>query len=50
MASITHIPEADRIPLFQKIMFSLGACTDGLTSSMLINVLWMPYFNIKHGN
>ena len=49
MASITHIPEADRIPLFQKIMFSLGACTEGLTHTMLINVLWMPYFNIGMG-
>lgn len=44
-----HIPESDRIPFFQKIMFSAGVNTDFMATGVLTGVLWMPYFNIGMG-
>ena len=49
MASITHIPLADRIPLLQKIMFAAGGSTEFMATTLLTIVLWMPYFNIGMG-
>lgn len=43
------IPEADRIPLRQKLMFSLGVNTDYVATGLMMGVLWMPYFNIGMG-
>ena len=46
---ITHIPEGDRIPTFQKIMFSTGTNTEYAATGLMTSVLWMPYFNIGMG-
>lgn len=43
------IPEADRIPLPQKIAFSAGVSTEYLATGLLTGSLWMPYFNIGMG-
>lgn len=48
-STVRHIPESDRIPLFQKIMFAVGGNTDYMAMGLLTNVLWMPYFNIGMG-
>ncbi|MEI6491363.1 MAG: MFS transporter [Verrucomicrobiota bacterium] len=49
MSAITHIPESERIPLFQKLMFSAGINMDYAATGLLTGVLWMPYFNIGMG-
>ena len=46
---VTHIPEQERIPLFQKIMFSMGTNTEYVATTLTTGVLWMPYFNIGMG-
>lgn len=43
------IPQADRIPLPQKIAFSVGVNTEYLATGLLTGSLWMPYFNIGMG-
>ena len=43
------IPEADKIPLLQKIMFSLGQNTDYVATMLMVNVVWLPFFNIGLG-
>lgn len=43
------IPESDRIPMLQKIMFSIGMNTDYIATGLMTGVLWMPYFNIGLG-
>ncbi len=45
----TVIPAADRIPLSQKIAFSLGVNMDYVATGLMMGVLWMPYFNIGMG-
>lgn len=45
----SQIPEADRIPLPQKIAFSAGVNTEYLATGLLTGSLWMPYFNIGLG-
>ncbi len=47
--SATAIPESDRIPFFQKIMFAAGNSMDFFATGLMIGVLWMPYFNIGLG-
>lgn len=46
---VTHIPKEDRIPISQKIAFSLGANMDYVATGLLTGVMWMPYFNIGLG-
>ncbi len=41
-----HIPEADRIPFWQKIAFAIGGKMDYFATYITLNMLWMPYFNI----
>lgn len=43
------IPEGDRIPLFQKVMFAAGNSMDFFATGLMVGVLWMPYFNIGLG-
>lgn len=43
------IPANDRIPFFEKMMFSSGNMNVYLATFMLTGVLWMPYFNIGLG-
>jgi len=43
------IPAAERIPLFQKIMFGAGVNMDHVATGLMKNVLWMPFFNIGLG-
>ncbi|MDP0496416.1 MAG: MFS transporter [Verrucomicrobiota bacterium JB024] len=45
----SRIPEGDRIPLLQKITFSLGGKMQYISTDLTINVLWMPFFNIGLG-
>lgn len=47
--SATAIPESDRIPFFQKLMFAAGNSMDFFATGLMIGVLWMPYFNIGLG-
>lgn len=49
MSTRAHIPEAERIPLLQKIMFSLGQNTDYVATGLMTSVMWMPFFNIGMG-
>jgi GPH family glycoside/pentoside/hexuronide:cation symporter len=44
-----RVPSADRIPLLQKIMFSAGMNTEFIATGLMMQVLWMPYFNIGLG-
>ncbi len=44
-----NIPEKDRIPLFQKVMFAAGNSMDFFATGLMVGVLWMPYFNIGLG-
>jgi GPH family glycoside/pentoside/hexuronide:cation symporter len=48
-AGFKHIAENDRIPLLQKIMFSLGQNTDWVATGLMTSVMWMPFFNIGMG-
>ena len=45
----THIPAAERIPIFQKIMFGTGMNTEAVAIGLMTGGLWMPYFNIGMG-
>lgn len=47
--TLKHIPEADRIPFLQKVMFSLGTNTEFVATGLMTGILWMPYFNITLG-
>jgi GPH family glycoside/pentoside/hexuronide:cation symporter len=49
MRSEINIAANDRIPLFQKIMFSAGGAMDYVSTGLMTSVLWMPYFNIGLG-
>ncbi len=49
MSTRSPIPEADKIPLLQKVMFSLGQNTDYVATILLKSVVWMPFFNIGLG-
>jgi GPH family glycoside/pentoside/hexuronide:cation symporter len=49
MHSVIPIAPNDRIPLFQKIMFSAGGTMDYVSTGLMTSVLWMPYFNIGFG-
>jgi GPH family glycoside/pentoside/hexuronide:cation symporter len=49
MSAAHHIPEQDRIPLLQKVMFSLGQNTDYVATGLMTTVMWMPYFNLGIG-
>ncbi|MEO8614701.1 MAG: MFS transporter [Luteolibacter sp.] len=49
MSTQSKIPESERIPLLQKIMFSLGQNTDWVATGLMTTVLWMPFFNIGMG-
>lgn len=40
---------ADRIPLRQKLAFSVGGSVDFFATGLMIGVMWMPYFNIGLG-
>lgn len=43
------ISPSDRIPLIQKLAFSLGVNMDYAATGLMVNVLWMPIFNIGMG-
>jgi GPH family glycoside/pentoside/hexuronide:cation symporter len=43
------VAAGDRIPLLQKVMFSVGGSMDYVVTSLAMSVLWMPYFNIGLG-
>lgn len=43
------IESKDHIPLFQKVMFSLGQNMDYVATSLMTSVMWMPFFNIGMG-
>jgi GPH family glycoside/pentoside/hexuronide:cation symporter len=43
------IKAEDKIPVWQKIAFSLGVNTDFYATSLLTGTLWMPFFNIGMG-
>lgn len=49
---MAHLPqkiaESDRIPTFQKLMFSCGVNMDYVATGLLAS-LWMPFFNIGMG-
>lgn len=47
--SPSAISQSDRIPLIQKLAFSLGINTDYVATGLMVNVLWMPVFNIGMG-
>lgn len=46
MSTRPKIPEADRIPLFQKVMFAFGQNTDCVATGLMTTVMWLPFFNI----
>lgn len=48
-ASPSRVAPEDRIPVLQKIMFSLGMNTEYVATGLMTGVLWMPYFNIGMG-
>lgn len=43
------IPEKDRIPLLQKLMFATGENMNFICTGLMTSVLWMPFFNIGLG-
>ena len=45
-AGTAGIAASDRIPLFRKIMFSVGINMDYVATGLLTGTLWMPFFNI----
>lgn len=49
MSRPSAIPRSDRIPLVQKLAFSLGVNMDYAATGLMVNVLWMPVFNIGMG-
>ncbi|HSI08703.1 MAG TPA: MFS transporter [Rariglobus sp.] len=49
VSASTQIPAGDRIPLPQKIAFSIGVNTEYMATGLLTGSLWMPYFNIGMG-
>src|SRR3954470_24039532 len=44
-----RVSAEDRIPLLQKVMFSLGQNTDYVATGLMTTVMWMPFFNIGMG-
>ena len=48
MSSTARIKDSDRIPFFQKVMFSAGVNMDYVATGLL-GVLWMPFFNLGLG-
>ncbi|HSI09249.1 MAG TPA: MFS transporter [Rariglobus sp.] len=49
MSSAPRISDADRIPILQKVMFSLGQNMDYVATGLMTSVMWMPFFNIGMG-
>lgn len=49
MAHASQIPLGDRIPLREKLLFSVGENASYLGQGLMIGVLWLPYFNIGMG-
>lgn len=49
MNKAREISKSDRIPIWQKLAFGAGGCTDFFATGLMIGVLWMPYFNIGLG-
>ncbi|QHI69156.1 MFS transporter [Tichowtungia aerotolerans] len=49
MRKRVHIPPEDRIPQYQKVLFSFGGKMDYIATGMLTGILWMPFFNIGLG-
>lgn len=49
MFKSSAIAPQDRVPFFQKLMFSIGVNTDYVATALLTGVLWMPFFNIGLG-
>lgn len=41
-----HTAEEDRIPIFEKAIYSIGINTDSIASLILTSTLWMPFFNM----
>lgn len=44
-----HIAPEDRIPIRQKVAFAVGVNMDIFCTSLTLNVLWLPVFNIGLG-
>lgn len=49
MLTAPRIVPEDRIPVFQKLMFSLGQNMDWVATGLMTTVMWMPFFNIGLG-
>lgn len=49
MPHAPKIAEEDRIPILQKIMFSVGQNMDYVATGLMTTVMWMPFFNIGLG-
>ncbi|MCS6243845.1 MAG: MFS transporter [Opitutus sp.] len=49
MSTRPIIPEHERIPLLQKLTFSLGVNAEYVAVQLMTSVLWMPFFNIGLG-
>ena len=49
MPAPSRIADEDRIPILQKVMFSLGQNTDWVATGLMTSVMWMPFFNIGLG-
>lgn len=47
--SAPRISAEDRIPILQKVMFSLGQNMDYVATGLMTSVMWMPFFNIGLG-
>lgn len=45
----SRVPPEDRIPVLQKLAFSAGMNTEYIATGLMMQVLWMPYFNIGLG-
>ena len=44
-----RIEASDKIPILQKLTFSLGMNTEYVATGLMTGVLWMPFFNIGMG-
>lgn len=49
MFKSSSIAPQDKVPFFQKLMFSIGVNADYVATALLTGVLWMPFFNIGLG-
>jgi GPH family glycoside/pentoside/hexuronide:cation symporter len=49
MSASPGVKEADRVPVPQKLAFSMGYSVDYMASGLTTGVLWMPFFNIGLG-